>query len=100
MTVWSMIMISDNIEMKQHNIWYIQHIMKEKSVVTEGFLLKNIISENENGFGDKLNDIVDKCNNTHHRTIKLRPIDVKWSRYVDLMLKVMIMIPNLNLVIM
>ena len=40
--------------------------MKEKSVVTEGFLLKNIISENENGFGDKLNDIVDKCNNTHH----------------------------------
>ena len=31
-----------------------------------------------------LNDIVDKCNNTHHRTIKTKPVDVKPSIYIDL----------------
>ena len=33
---------------------------------------------------DELNDIVDKCNNTYHITIKVKPIDVKISRYIDL----------------
>ena len=33
---------------------------------------------------DELNDIVNKCNNTYHITIKVKPIDVKISRYIDL----------------
>ena len=32
---------------------------------------------------DKLDDIVNKCNNTYRRTIKRKPVDVKLNMYVD-----------------
>ena len=32
---------------------------------------------------DKLDDIVHKCNNKKHRTIKMKPIDVKDNTYTD-----------------
>ena len=32
---------------------------------------------------DKLDDIANKYNNTYHRTIKLKPIDVKDNTYID-----------------
>ena len=32
---------------------------------------------------DKLDDIVDKCNNTYNSTIKLKPVDVKANTYFD-----------------
>ena len=32
---------------------------------------------------DKLDDIVNKYNNTYHRTIKMKPVDVKSSTYID-----------------
>ena len=32
---------------------------------------------------DKLDDIVDKCGNIHHRTIKMKPVHVKPSTYID-----------------
>ena len=32
---------------------------------------------------DKLNDIVKKYNNTYHSRIKMKPVDVKSSTYVD-----------------
>ena len=32
---------------------------------------------------DKLDDIVNKYNNTYHRTIKMKPVDVKLSTYID-----------------
>ena len=32
---------------------------------------------------DKLADIVKKCNNTYRRKLKMKPVDVKFSRYVD-----------------
>ena len=32
---------------------------------------------------DKLDDTVNKCNNTYHSTIKMKPVDVKWSSYID-----------------
>ena len=32
---------------------------------------------------DKLYDIVDKYNNTYHRTIKMKPVDVKDNTYID-----------------
>ena len=34
-------------------------------------------------YAHKLNDIVDKYNNTYHRTIKMKPADVKSSTYID-----------------
>ena len=33
---------------------------------------------------DKLDDVFDKYNNTYHRTIKIKSIDVKSSRGIDL----------------
>ena len=32
---------------------------------------------------DKLDDIVDEYNNTHHRTIEMKPVDVKDKTYID-----------------
>ena len=32
---------------------------------------------------DKLDDLVDKYNNTYHRTIKMEPVDVKDNKYID-----------------
>ena len=32
---------------------------------------------------DKLDDIVRKYNNTYHRIIKMTPVDVKSSTYID-----------------
>ena len=35
----------------------------------------------KNVYFDVLNDIVDKYNNTYHRTIKMKPTDVKYDSY-------------------
>ena len=32
---------------------------------------------------DKLNDILNEYNNTYHRTIKMKPVDVKDNTYID-----------------
>ena len=32
---------------------------------------------------DKLDDTVDEYNKTHHRTIKMKPVDVKDNTYID-----------------
>ena len=49
----------------------------------------------ENVYISKLNDIVNKCNNTYHRTIKMKRIDFKTSAYIDF--KVESNVKNLNL---
>ena len=63
---------------------------KGKSYVTEKFIriLKNKIyqymtSVSKNLYIDKLNDIVNKYNDTYHSTIKLKPVDVKSNLYID-----------------
>ena len=33
---------------------------------------------------DKLDDIVNEYNNTYHRTIKMKPIDVKDNTYINI----------------
>ena len=55
-----------------------------KSVVAERFIrtLKNKIykymtSISKNVFTDKLDDIVNEYNNTYHRIIRVKPVDVK-----------------------
>ena len=37
----------------------------------------------ENVYISKLSGIVNKCNNTYHRTIKMKRIDFKTSSYID-----------------
>ena len=61
-----------------------------KSVVVERFIrtLKSKIykyttSISKNLYIDKLDDIVDKYNNTYHTTIKMKPIDVKDNTYIN-----------------
>ena len=39
----------------------------------------------KNVYFDMLDDIVNKYNNTVHRTIEIKPIDVKDNAYVDSM---------------
>ena len=48
---------------------------------------------------DKLDDIIDKYNNTYYRTIKIKPTDIK-KTLLTLFSKIIITILNLKLVIM
>ena len=41
-------------------------------------------SISKNVDNDKLDDIVNKYNNTYHTTIKMKPIDVKDNTYVNI----------------
>ena len=61
-----------------------------KSVVAERFIrtLKNKIYKymttiSKNVYIDKLDDIVGEYNNMHHRTIKMKPVGIKDSTYID-----------------
>ena len=61
-----------------------------KSVVAERFIrtlktkiYKYMTSISKNVYIDKLDDIVNEYNNTYHRTIKLKPVDVKDNTYID-----------------
>ena len=61
---------------------------EEKSAIAEKFIkiLKNEIykymtSITKNAYIDKLDDIVNKYNNTHHSKIKMKPDDVKTNIY-------------------
>ena len=40
-------------------------------------------SVSKNVYIDKLDDIVNKYNNTHHNTIKMKPINVKPRKVID-----------------
>ena len=54
----------------------------------------------KNVYIDKLDDTVGKYNNTYHRKIKMKPVDVKDNTYIDFKEKLIINIQNLKLVIM
>ena len=61
-----------------------------KSVITERFMrilmtkiYKYMTSMSKNVYIDKLDDIVDEYNNTYHRTIKMKPVNVKDNTYID-----------------
>ena len=42
-----------------------------------------MISTSKNVYIDKLDDIVNKYNNKYHKTIKMKPVDVKSSTCID-----------------
>ena len=61
-----------------------------KSVFAERFIrtlkskiYKYMTSISKNVYIDKLDDIVDKYNNTYHTSIKMKPIDVKDNTYIN-----------------
>ena len=62
---------------------------KGKSVVAERFIwnlktkiYKYMSSFSKNVYIDKSDEIVNKYNNTYHRIIKMKPVDVKPSTYI------------------
>ena len=63
---------------------------KGKSFAAEKFIktlkdkiYKYMTSVSKNVYIDKLDYIVDEYNNTYHRTIKMKPVDVKDNTYID-----------------
>ena len=85
---------------------YLRHI-EGKSIIAERFIraLKNRIYKyatlvSKSGFIDKLDDIVNKYNNTYHSTIKMKHSDVKSNTYSDSSKTINDKIANLKLVIM
>ena len=56
-------------------------------------------SVSKNVFIDKLDDTVNKYNNTYNSTIKMKHLDIKWSPYIDSSKELMLKILNLKLVI-
>ena len=76
--------------LKRNNIEIYSAYYEGKSVVAERFIrtLKNKIFKHmtaisKNVYFDVLDDIVNKYNNTVHRTIKMKPIDVTSDSYAE-----------------
>ena len=64
---------------------------EEKSVFAERFIrtlrtkiYKYMTSVSKNVYIDKLVDMVNEYNNTYHRAIKMKPVDVKDNTYINL----------------
>ena len=63
-----------------------------KPVVTERFIrtlktkiYKYMTSISKNVYINKLDDTVNEYDNTYHRTIEMKPVDVKDNAYIDSM---------------
>ena len=61
-----------------------------KSIVAKIFvrtlknkIYKHMTSISKNVYIDKLGDTVKKYNNTYHRTIKMKPVDIKSKTYIN-----------------
>ena len=80
----------NEIMVRKHNLEMRSTHNEGKSVVAERFIrtLKNKIYKHmtavsKSVYIDKLNDIVNKYKNTYHRTIKMKPVDVKDNTNID-----------------
>ena len=47
-------------------------------------IYKHLTSISKNVYIDKLDDIVNEYNKTYHRTIKMKPIDIKNNTYINI----------------
>ena len=66
----------------------IQHTIKENLLLLKGLLklykiFKHMAIVSKSVYFDFLDDIVKNYNNTFHRTMKMKPIDVKSTSYVE-----------------
>ena len=62
----------------------VKYAVAERSIrILKSKIDKYMISILKNVFIDQLNGIVNKYNNTYHSTIKMKPVDVKSSTYID-----------------
>ena len=93
--------------LKRNNIEMYSTFNEGKSVVPEKFIrtlknkiFKHMTAVSKNVYFDVLDDIVDKYNNTVHKTIKMKPIDVTDDSYAEYNENSNKKILNLKLVIM
>ena len=76
-------------------------VVAERFIRTlKGKIYKYMTSVSKNVYIDKLDDTVNKYNNTHHSTIKMKPVDVKQAHILTLVKKILQKILNLKLVIL
>ena len=68
----------------------IKHKKKENMMLLKNFIgmlknkiLKHMIAISKNVYFDVLDDIVDKYNNTVHRTIRMKPTDITSDSYAE-----------------
>ena len=62
----------------------VKYVVAERSIrILKSKIDKYMISILKNVFIDQWNGIVNKYNNTYHSTIKMKPVDVKSSTYID-----------------
>ena len=80
---------------------------KGKSVVAQRFtrtlknkIFKHMIAISKNVYFDELDDIFNECNNTVHKTIKMKPLTLRVIVMLNTMKIKMKKILNLNLVTM
>ena len=76
--------------LKDHNIETYSTNREGKSVLAERLIrtlntkiYKYMTSISQNVYIDKLDDIENECNNTYHRSIKMKPADVKDNTCID-----------------
>ena len=76
--------------LKDDNIEIYSAYNEGKSVVAERFIktlknkiFKHITAVSKKVYFDGLDDIVNKCSNTVHSTIKMEPIDVESDSYAE-----------------
>ena len=76
--------------LKDNNIEMYSTHNEGKSVVAERFIrtlknktYKHMTAISKNVYFDVLNDIVDEYNNTYHKTIKMKPIDVRSDSFAE-----------------
>ena len=69
---------------------YIRYITKENQLLLKDSLELKKLKSTEHDFNikicvynDKLDDIVKEYNNTYHKAIKMKPVDVKNNTYID-----------------
>ena len=76
--------------LEKNNIEIYSTHNEEKSVVAERYIItlkhkikKYLTSISKNVYIDKLDDIVNKYNNTYYRTIKMKEVDIKPTACID-----------------
>ena len=79
--------------------------MKKNLLLLKDFLelqrtiYKNMTALSKNAYTDKLDDVINEYNNTYHRAIKMKTIEVKILHILTLLKKLMIKTLNVKLVI-
>ena len=74
---------NNNIEMYSTHIEG-KYVVAERLIRTlKNKIYKYMTSISKNVYTDKLDDVVNKYNNTYHKTIKTKPVGVNPSMYID-----------------